>query len=319
MPNTADWLKRLKEGFASRYPGKKHQIKLPSGISFVTQNDGVRVVLSREAVEDGNMQSDAAAFEAWALALHGYAGAKFVELRWTGAPASRHAWRFRLRALQFAHYFGAWFRLGGELAGAFEAGITYVLNVESEPRTGAVKPFATSLKERELEDVIVRDSATSGRFKEAFGLQVLGQQLPVGVFNQTVSKANGISPRGSAAIDIWGIQGETLHLFELKKFPGKSGKKPLGIISELFLYVSLMRAVQKKHLTFGPGPKDAPYLKIADTKRIEAWLLAPLHHPLIEYGDAPMLELLNLGFKSAQEPISFQRAHIGKDCTFSKA
>lgn len=318
MPDTASWLKRLKEGFASRYPGKQHSIKLPSGISFTSRDDGVVITLSTDAVEEGNMQSDGAAFEAWAVALYGYAGARFVVLEWPGSAAGPHAWRFRVRAHEFAKYFGQWFRMGGELAPAFDGEISYVLNVESAPRAGAVKPFASGLRERELEDVIVRDPAISTRFKSAFGLEVMGQQLPVGVFKKTVSKASAVSPRGSAAIDIWGIAGETLHLFELKKFPGSSGKRPLGIISELFLYCSLMRALQKRQITFSQTPRDAPFAKIPDTKRIEAWLLAPVHHPLLEYGDAPIIEVLNAGLRAAKEPLVFHRAHIGEDCTFHR-
>lgn len=264
------------------------------------------------------MQSDGAAFEAWALALYGYAGAKFVVLEWAGSAAGSHAWRFRVRANEFARYFSPWFRTEKELAPAFDPETSYVLNVESAPRAGAVKPFATSLRERELEDVIVRDPAISNRFKSAFGVEVLGQQLPVGVFKKTVSKATAVSPRGSAAIDIWGIAGETLHLFELKKFPGSTGKKPLGIVSEIFLYCSLMRALQKGRLTFSQTAKDAPFMQIPRTKRIEAWLLAPVHHPLLEYGDAPMIELLNAGCRSADEPLVFHRAHIREDCTFQQ-
>lgn len=318
MPDTPYWLKRVKEAFASRYAGKRHDIRLPSGISFDTRDQGVRLTMTAKAIGKGNMQSDAGAFEAWSLALHGYAGAMFVELHWAGAIDGPHAWRFRLRAQQFAKYFGSWFRLCDELVPAFEPGVPYVLNVESKPRAGAVKSFVETLRERELENFIVRDPTTAAKFKDTFGLELLQQQLPVGVFKKAVSWDNAVSPRGSAAIDIWGIQGETLHLFELKRFPGRTGKKPFGIISELFLYASLMRKVQTGQLSFAPGARDAPYNKIVGTTRIDAWLLAPVHHPLIEYGDAPVLDLLNDGFRAAQEPIQFRRAYITKDCSFRK-
>ena len=82
MNNANYWLGRTMDGFAARHPGRRHQLKLPSGISFTGSGDDACIVLSKDAVEDHNMQSDAAAFEAWALALHGYAGARTVSLDW---------------------------------------------------------------------------------------------------------------------------------------------------------------------------------------------------------------------------------------------
>lgn len=319
MPNTSYWLKRLKDGFAARYPGRKHQLKLPSGISFVTDGSGVRVNLSRKAVEEGNMQSDAAAFEAWALALHGYADANPVELRWDGAIAGRHAWRFRLRANEFARICRTWFHLERAIPPAFEDNVPYLLNVESRPRTGLVEPFATHLRERQLEDVIARDPNVSARFKRTFGLDTLGQQMPVGVFKRVVSEATGVSPSKSAAIDLWGIGGQVLKLFELKRFPSeKRGAKPFGIVSELFLYSLLMDALQRKRLKFAPDDDSAAYRKIEETREIEAWLLAPVLHPLIEYGDAPVLDLLNDALRKARMSITFHRAHLHEDGTFVK-
>lgn len=318
MPDTKYWLKQLQDGFNQTYPGRVHRFRLPSGISFRTIEDGVRLLFCREAVEDGNMQSDAAAFEAWALALHGYARVPGVELCWAGAASGPHAWRFRVRAHAFARCFHSWFQLGGDLAPAMEPGTTYVLNVESEPRRGPVKPFSTELRERGLEDLIVRDPEFSARFKHRFDIEFLGQQLPVGVFKNSVAKKNAVSPRGSAAIDIWGVKGTTLRLFELKRF-SKAGGGKLGILSELFLYALLMRGIQTKALTFGGGGGKADYNRIEKTRAIEAWLLTPTLHPLIAYGDAPIIELMNRGLEAAKEPITFHRAFIEKEGQFRKA
>jgi hypothetical protein len=318
------WRERLQDGFAAAYPGKAHRLRLPSGVTFTGRGDAVRIGLSRAAVEDTNMQQDAAAFEAWALALHGYAGAKAVLLDWEEKSASvmRHAWRFRFRAAHFARIFGSWFTLARKVIPAFEDGQKYLLNVENEPRRGPVKPFSRTLRERELEDVIVRDPLVKERFRKKFDhLDVVGQQLPVGVFKGKVSKstANVVSPRGSAAIDIWGRKGETLHLFELKKFASSTSRsQPLGILSEALYYALLMREVQKKNLTFESG-RDGEFRKIPETKRVHAWLLAPAFHPLIEYGDAPIIDVVNAGMRAAGEPVTFGRARIDGEAEFDKA
>ena len=315
MSDARIWLDRLKEGFATHYPLHKHGLRLPSGIAFEGQGDEVRIVLSKEGVEEANMQADAAAFEAWALVLHGYAKAKRVQLAWRGANPSRphHAWRFRFRAHHFARLFSPWFCLEGTIPPAFEPAVSYLLNVENKPRQGPAPAFSKDLKERQLEDAIARHPVISRRFSQEFGLESWGQQLPVGVFRERVAKStsHAVSPRGSAAVDLWGISEDTLQIFELKKFPGKSRAQPLGILSELFFYTMLMRAVQQKALAFSRDrAKDGAFRRIAETKRIRAWLLAPQFHPLIAYGDDPVIALLNEGFTAAGEPIMWGRARL---------
>lgn len=325
MNDNASWKIRLREGFKRRYPRASHAVDLPRDIDFVTEGDGVRMVMRRSVIEKGNMQNPPAAFEAWALALHGYAGAKAVRLDWEecGSTLTPHAWRFHFRAAHFARLFGDWFALARKPSRTMESGGRYLLNVESKPRTGTCPTFATTLKERKLEDVIARDPVTSGHFREAFGLDVVGQQLPVGVFKDEVSSKmeHALSPRAGAAVDLWGIGGEELHVFELKAFEDGGGLRPLGILSELFFYVLVMRAVQSGVVQFDAGTarsRSRPFRLIPATKTIQGWLLAPQLHPLLEYGDSPILDLLNAGFASAREPVTFRRALLSEAGTFKR-
>lgn len=266
----------------------EHNVRLPSGISFTCRSTTVQMHLDSDCVR-ANMQTNAAAFEGWALALKRWlpdvAG---VELSWDfdGNVCDPHYQRFLYRTKKFRSLFADWFfiaapdKLDGLKTEA--AGHEFILNVASKPRDAGECDWSESLKtsEYKLECHIVRHQEP---LCNLLGVDRLDRQLPVGLFRNSVSNANEVFPGKKGAIDIWGVDkgSTTLFLFELKK----EGNKPLGIMSELFFYSFVLADAQARRFKF-----EKPNPEIEQTGKIAAYILAPEWHPLI---DEEMLKLVN--------------------------
>lgn len=91
------------------------------------------------------------------------------------------------------------------------------------------------------------------KYKESYDM--IDQQLPVGVFNNVISKESCIMPRGKSQIDIWALRGDTLHIFELKR----SDNIMVGIISELMYYVNIMNDIKNRRIKYPQNAKHCKY------------------------------------------------------------
>ena len=219
--------------------------RLPSGIAFSDPGDGGTLKMCMGlGCATANMQEDGSAFEAWALCARA-AGYGQVELSvdkpppggMGDGPKKLHYNRFLYRALRFKEGF-AWFALSpdlGERAKGFESKVLsgddlFVNAPDCEASRVGHTPEAK--KERELIrprplDVLLGTTA----------LPSYHSQLPVGLFSKAVKDETAIFPGDRAAIDIWGISGDTFHLVELKV--GRGPK--LGVLSEVFFYACFVR------------------------------------------------------------------------------
>jgi hypothetical protein len=114
------------------------------------------------------------------------------------------------------------------------------------------------------------------------------RQLPVGIFENKISRETRIFTGGKSAIDIWGFnKWNELLLLELKA--GTNIK--VGIISELYFYVCVMQRVRKQIFEYENSPDHNKHLlEIQPTKKINAYFLASTLHPLV---DKEILRLLN--------------------------
>jgi hypothetical protein len=166
----------------------------------------------------------------------------------------------------------------------------------------------------------------SKAFKARFRLDKVMRQWPVGLFDGRVASGNRIFTGGKSGIDLVGIRGDTLVLFELKKH----GNEKVGAVSELFFYASVMRdsigtsaafefKSQRARKNCAIAPED-----IVPCSRISAVLLAPKLHPLIS--EPRILECLNQATTkpSLDRPIRFETAILdypedeSGDFTFSQ-
>jgi len=288
-----DWSDRLQVAFNGRYQeGKRRNVRFPvsqEGGAFEISGTAslAQVRLSARSVT-ANMQDNAAAFEIWCLALHAVCGVESVTLEWDlpEEETDPHYQRFLYRLRNFASLFD-WLSIGHPdrlNASRLKPGSTLVLNAPAA-RLGSDDLDVKG--EAALERACLRDPA----FFEFFGCkrdgsEIANRQLPVGLFDQAVAKANAVFPGAKGAIDLYALQGECLWLFELKA----GDNIPPGTLSEIFFYTCLMR-----DLCLGTiQPSHDEGRRIAEAKRIEAWIVGHRVHPLLDMELSPVLSELQV-------------------------
>jgi hypothetical protein len=303
----ASWESRLKRQFGEG-------VRIPGAIRLSGDTESLLVTLPSDA-PTSNMQTDEAAFEVWCLALKA-ARAKRITLAWDPIDLgsgdekrrvrTRHWNRFLYRVHQFRRL-NAWFSVddGGAAARLLDSRRGWVLNVPTgRRRPDELGKFTVDAEERMIELNIAFDKRISLLFCDAFDLATVERQLPVGVFTKTVAADTAVFTRAKSAIDLWGISGARLVLFELKN----ADNVKAGALSELFLYATLMREVQAKTLPFGIARKNGSHQRVPDTIGIDAFVLAPKVHPLLTGDGHSVLRLLNEAFAEAGEPVAFGTA-----------
>jgi len=280
-------LQRIKKTFKAEAK-LPNNIRLPGGIEFTIIGEDVKMHFSSAAVVK-NMQEDVSAFEGWALVLKRWAKFEKVILSWDSPDLAKdgHYQRFLFRVLNFAADYKSWFfiePLSIQNQNALEiVDLTvYYLSAPYNDRNRNDLQGIESQLEYEF---------SKGKWAEDLKLvtnaDYLNRQLPVGVFHKPVSSLTSIFPRHKSAVDIWGLtRNNELLLFELKA----DRNNKVGIVSELYFYSCLMRYVQTgkfKH------EKSEQYIdRIAETKKIFAYFLAPSLHILI---DQQLVAELNAG------------------------
>jgi len=284
---------------------RNRNIKLPSRIGFFIKENEIIMKLTKESVCK-NMQDDSVAFEGWALVIKRWGKYEKVIISW-GKPDlidNGHYQRFLFRLKHFSQDFNSWFSIDKEcqiLLDGLKIKDTekYLLNMPSK-RGDKV----SSNPEANLEDRFVKGDLREPLMNIS-NAEEIHRQLPVGVFENNVSKSTSIFTGGKSAIDIWGFSKENeLLVFELKA----DNNEKVGIISELYFYVCVLQKVRKQVFKYeNCFDKNKHLLKIPKTKKIKAYFLAPTLHPLV---DREILRLLN---EVAPEEISYQYIQFSKE------
>ena len=290
-------------------------IKLPKYIEFKIINSTLYMEMVEakrkngkilNSVCDDNMQADNATFEGWAICLKACLPEMIdkVCLKWT-KPASAdnlHYHRFLYRVLRFREAY-SWFNIDDSLNSEIDIFKANMINLTNnygnkEPRKPR-KP--QEQKEKYLEYMIVHEY--SSEFKTRFYMEYFNHQLPVGV------KQNGRSfftGRGSA-IDLWGINGNAISIFELK-----FENEMVGIITELFFYTCIVRDMIVGII----APPDSEkckrvcqknlYSRISNITEIKAYMLSEVYHPLVTQR---AIDLMNTNNRlSCQPKIHYEAA-----------
>ena len=261
--------------------------------------------LSSNAVSS-NMQKDDGAFEGWALVLKRWGKYQNVIISWDKPNLidNGHYQRFLFRLKNFSQDFNSWFSIDKDCQIFLDdlkikQAEKYLLNIPSK-RGDKVSPNP----EAELEDRFVNKDLQEPLMNISNATS-LYRQLPVGVFENKVSKSASIFTGGKSAIDIWGFNKENeLLVFELKA----DNNEKVGIISELYFYVCVLQMVRTQ--TFKHEnclDKNEHILKIPATKKIKAYFLSPTLHPLV---DKKILGLLN---EVVPDEISYHYIQFNKE------
>ncbi|MBX3452800.1 MAG: hypothetical protein KF777_24905, partial [Planctomycetaceae bacterium] len=309
----AEWQARLREGFnKGREKEDRRNVRLPSPVERVNpagkvmpamrvygEGDEVHIVLNSPAAS-ANMQTDAAAFEGWALALRRWAGAQRVTLSWTApnqapkSPLSPHHERLVYRAVRFSQLFPSWFSIANDVFGsrALDASSTSkrLLNTPArrdglrEVSLAAMVDLRSWKDERQMECSLRHHPSLAVHF--GLGEARRDQQFPVGLFGPksgvlVAQDGDRIFPGGKGAIDLVCADGDRFWLFELKA----NENIPLGSLSELLFYTSVLRDVRKGHFGFAGGAWSGCDVVGADVQSASefiAVLLGDNLHPLLD-------------------------------------
>lgn len=329
------WAEELKSA-RDRRTNTRRAVRLPTKdeIEFKGSSSFLTIHLRRGAQNGGvlgNMQSDGSAFEAWALAFRFWCGVERVEIAWDvpnpdpeyplGNP---HYNRFLYRVDRFCGMFLDWAcvsaanRLELEQSPIRKAS-RLELNSPTKPRNAPPSPKA---KEATLEYRLSKYVAghEQGRIPllPPFPALELDRQLPVGLFLDNKATRNVVFTADKSAIDLWGIDGDTAWLFELKA----AGNCKMGIVSELLFYANLIRDMISPEM---PSFVFGEQTELSRCHRIEACFIgqepqkgkAGPFHPLLEpdLNGRCILDLLNSARKLAGIPIHFCTAVIDKAAT----
>lgn len=213
--------------------------KLPENIQFEIKNGDLYITMSPKGLIS-NMQDDCAAFEGWAILIK-YWLSQYVNLVYIiFSPIEKegytnaeymHYQRFVYRLHNFVKTY-KWARYVSDYSIENYSTKGFVLNTPGSESDVVV----ASHKEAQFERALVEIKSPL--------LCINDHQLPVGVFDTKVEASRQIM--NSGAIDLWGIDGNILNIYELKIYSNKS----VGIISELFFYVNIMNDLMKHRINY---------------------------------------------------------------------
>jgi len=268
-----------------------------------------------------NMQEDGAAFEGWALILKTKTKYKTIildadeETKSLPEPELKagHYNRFLFRVMCFAECYD-WFAVSDKIMYAVER---FKSNFYSDGHIlvnnlGEGEAGDNANLENYFEGLLVKPDIS----KKLTGLSQLYRQLPVGLFLKSDSDANDISDTnriftgGKSAIDLWGLNNDTLSIYELKV---KNDK--VGVLTELFFYacyVHDMYCVSGQSFMTPRKPKETEkycrgynilYNNRNNIAGVKAYILADNLHPSI--GDDVVYTMKDMQGKNLRN-ISFE-------------
>ena len=288
-----------KEEILKKLQEKNKNIRLPSEMDFTIQDNVLTIGMTEKGLIS-NMQTDAAAFEGWAICLKAWLPEFVDKVIIKGDPQkdknNRHYKRFLYRLNKFTQIYYSW--------------------VKSESYTEDFKVFEnTKKKYLNVPKKEASEEAThcEAQLERAYCLKnrsfytALDHQLPARIFNKSeIKEENAITPGGF--IDIWGIKNNTLKIFELK-LPTNT---EIGIISELMFYVNVMSDVLQHEINIPQRSEFRSFEKLYELyenkgtcKQIEGVFLAEKFHPLIQEKQEEVLQIINSGKFPEDTPVCF--------------
>jgi hypothetical protein len=194
-------------------------------------------ITMKEKGLNGNMQSDAAAFESWALGLLLHCDVQTVQIGMDPRADRKgpHYERFLYRLKRFSELYPDWV-IAEEPDPPSKALNSPNERLLNQPNKRAKPPEVDSnermkaasgptLSEADLELAL----EISSSFRSHFQLEKVMRQWPVGLFDDCVADGRQIFTGGKSGIDLIGIRNGTLVLFELKKSDNRKAGGCLGV------------------------------------------------------------------------------------------
>lgn len=303
---------RLKKTFGS-------SMRLPGNVQFILENNerDCRIKLNPLKVQTENMQTNANAFEAWAVALHvalNESGMIILDVDGEFIPMeyeqNGHWGRFLYRALRFSEQY-EWFTLSDKVEVQVKKFEEYL---NSNIFTNNLPEGEAGIKEKHnnenvVEAMFAENIEIQSKF-DFFAGNAVYRQLPVGLFRVVddiseerktykYGKETMIFTGGKSAIDLWTWDEDKFVVIELK-----TQNIMAGIITEIFFYANymydfLVRGEKKKFALNTYNSSNAPendrgYNNILSSdgfQKIRGIMLADEYHPILN--NEKVLDVLN--------------------------
>lgn len=239
---THDWIARAKRNFKKRTGQRPPRFTKLITVSGTAEEASVHLAAKWVISKDAHPSKDGSAFEAWCLVLRYWAGAPRVVLDWDEIPEGLTAHQrqkyqqFLYRVVNFRSLFTDWFAVAEpdrlERCLMRRAGAHFYLNSAGTKEHPIGREKAEDILERAL-----RNNPTALIRHLGFTTDCsIGRQFPVGVFSDPIpSEAGRVFPGGF--MDLLCVDGAKVGVFELKA----GGTPPVGTLSELIFYVSIIR------------------------------------------------------------------------------
>ena len=266
----------------------KKRIVFPKHVDFKIVDKTLEIFLHEYGLFQ-NMQYNNATFEGWAICLKAWLPEMIDKVIINGEipteKTKKHYQRFLYRLHKFIHNYSAWASTESykDELHAFEFNVSHiVMNVPLKTAKSTAEKGEAQLERKYITD-----------HKSSF--QAMDQQLPVRLFNNVISEKSSITP--SSYLDIWGIQKDTLSIFELKL----PNNRNVGIISELMFYVNVLTDVFAHRVSILKESNERSFNQLykfyqsGNCKKIKGVFLADDIHPLIKMALPEVLSVLNKG------------------------
>lgn len=255
----------LKSKMKARFREIAKGAEIPKNIRFYPGEDEQIVVMELQPraigaapKENWNMQTDDAAFEAWALLIHAHCDCvRQVVLTVSSMPRNLpyrgHYGRFVYRAMKFQEQFAEWFSLSPELEGIVEKFQEYLAVHRFCNNVPSGEAGENDHLENQIEALFAQEQTPLlANLCREHGLLLeepcqFFRQLPVGLFEEQVSEETRVFTGGKSAIDLWTTAGENIVLFELK-----ANNRKVGILSEVMFYANYLTDMFLVQNTFIP-------------------------------------------------------------------
>lgn len=274
---------------------KNVNLKLPEKLAIEIKDNVLSLEMTRDGLV-GNMQTNASAFEGWAMTIKSLMKEEIckVEICWSHVSAKgadlNHYRRFLYRLIKFTQSY-SWAKevpldeeakedfnqIKGELDSH-----SWVLNFPTKNATESAQHDEAKF-ERSLVDVLSGES---------------GHQLPMGLFLKEKSQSNERTPGHGSQIDLWSFDNGTFTVYELKVENNRS----VGIISELMFYVNVVKDLMDGIVKFDKEAKNQQQRNFAVlydaiskgfVNEVEGVFLTNVMHPLISCNKQDFFSLIN--------------------------
>jgi len=286
-------------GELRRVTGNNH-VRWPVGIELKETSEGYAFLLSKEAVS-ANVQTNAGAFEGWALALKAWISKDIqIQLDWDAASQEdRHYQRFLYRVIKLCSA-TPWISVAASSKKHLEGSKVllpcgkhkpgpFLVNAPCAQRSS--KDPMGEFSEHRLE--ILFTLGTDLLAKSGCGGQEVRRQLPVGIFRDAVSSDNYVFTGKKSAIDLWSydLKKGAVYLYELK---GPKNNH-VGAISELMFYAYVISDVLNDRFTLSSS--ESSDTEFSACGSVRAFLLTAAQHPLLN--KKGVFQIVNDAFSDA--------------------